>query len=834
MTPEAFLHAFDVDRGDPYDEKKIRSRFRALWRLGLFEDITVEVETGPQGGSVLIVKVKERPTLTSVTYEDNKAVTRTQIEDRLKEREQTLKLGKPLDMRDVFFSESTIRELLAERGFLDASVEAEVRKVTETTRAVHFKILAGGKTRVRKIVFVGNEVFSSRKLKGALELTQARKWYWPWSGKNLYHPVKWEQDVSNIRDLYQNQGYLDVKIRPPVVEVVSDKKKGDEAGDDDDPQAADEPPGPEPEPEAEPAEDLTPKELERLAKKQRKEEEKARKQARKAEKKAADQGKAWVRLTVTVDEGPQYTLGELTLTGNNVFPDQVLRPRIPLREGDILRNNYLDFAVEGISRMYENRGHLYATVVRRIQRREEGNIADVEIVVQEDDPYYVSRVQFGGNSQTQDRVLRREMLTIEGELFSRDKLDVSKAKVNQLGYFHVPGEPVIEPIENESRVRVSMNGEERGRNEIQVGGGYSGFDGAFFNGVYSTRNFLGRGQTLSLALQVGGRSNRYQLSFQEPWFMNRPILMGFSVFRRDVDFGSSLNSESTGFGVIAGKRIGRFARFNLGYNFEEVVSTTRLTSVSIDQDFTTFTTEQQVSSLTPVYTYSTVNNPYQPNSGRNLTISMQIAGGPLGGDVSYLKPILRYTAYRQAWRKNYFALHAQLGMVTDWAGGSDLLSNNIIEEVPRYQRFWIGGDTLGPRVFETRTITPRRFVIIDEQGEIVDIIRDPRGASVEDIVTSGGQAVLVEVGGDRYWLWQNELTMPLNEQAEVAFFLDAGDSLFDDQSFSFETTRVSAGVELRLHLPIFPVPLRLIYGFPLRKVEFDRTSSFTFSIGRSF
>src|SRR4029079_2656613 len=118
------------------------------------------------------------------------------------------------------------------------------------------------------------------------------------------------------------------------------------------------------------------------------------------------------------------------------------------------------------------------------------------------------------------------------------KLDLSVAKVNQLGYFEVKKDDVIvEPVEGEGRVRITVPGQEKGRNEIQIGGGNSGIYGAFFQGFYSTRNFLGRGQVLSASIQVGGRSNRYSISFQEPWFLNRPYTLGFSVFRRDIDYG---------------------------------------------------------------------------------------------------------------------------------------------------------------------------------------------------------------------------------------------------------------------------------------------------------
>jgi outer membrane protein insertion porin family len=843
MTREAFLHALGIKVGDTYDERVIRARFKSLWDRGLFEDISIESEDGPAGGKVLIVKVRERPVLTSVTYEDNKVATRTQIEDRLRERDIPLKLGKPLDMGTVFFAESAIRDLLAEKGFLDAIVEAEIQRVTETSKAVHFKITPGGKTRIKEIEFVGNEIFSDRRLRGELELTEKRKWYWPWSQKSLYHPVKWDQDVSKIRQLYLSQGYLDVEIGAPRIEVREEGKQAQEEKEgepeaDAAPQTPAGPPPPtavEPAPEAdepEPAptaKPLTEKQIRKQEERQRKQEKKARKQEQKE-----SSVKRWVHLSIPVREGQQYTLGEISISGNEVFPDELLRAMIPLGEGQVLRNDLLEFAIDRIRRMYEDRGHLYATVVRRLERREGENIADIAVVVDEDEPYFVGRIEFSGNTSTHDRVLRREMILAEGELFSRTKLDISRAKVNQLGYFHVPEDPVIEPIEGENRVDILMPGEERGRNEIQVGGGYSGIDGLFFNGVYSTRNFMGRGQIVSLALQVGGRSSRYQISFQEPWFMSRPYLLGVSLFRQETDYGTTLRSDSDGFGLVLGRRIGRWGNLTFSYNWRNVTSETVLLTVEEDVEATaTVRTETTISSLTPVFTFTNIDNPYRPTRGRQFTGSIQIAGGPLGGDTSYLKPIVRFTTYRPATRKTFLGLHAELGWVREWQGGSPLSGSNI-EGVPRFERFWLGGDTLGPRVFETRTITPRRFVEINDQNQIVNVIGDPRYISADDLVTSSGRPVLIEVGGDRYFLLQTEYVLPLNEQAEVAMFLDVGDALFEDQSWGFETARVSAGIELRFHLPIFPVPLRLIYGWPLRAVEGDRTSNFTFSIGRSF
>jgi len=839
MSRQSFLLALGIQVGDPYDLRQIRQRFGRAWReVPVFEDLSIEAEDGPQGGKVLVIKVKERPVLSGVSYDESSVVTRTEIENRYKERRIELRLGKPLDQGAVYFAEAAIRDLLGEKGFLDARVRAEVREVTATTRAVHFHLSPGGKTRIRRIEFTGNAVHSDRRLKRQLKLTAERKWYWPWSSKNLYHPIKWDQDSGTIRKLYQNGGYLDVELRSPIVEVRQTKPKKQKKRGGSGAEAA--PAGPPPAPDRE----VGPPAKERG---ERAEPGRRSKQQTGARKRAGKNGgkkpkpepvpKRWVFLTVPVTEGPQYRLGEITIEGNEVFPDDVLRRQIVLAEGAIVNHALLELGTDRMTRLYEDRGYLYASVVRRIDRRAEGLLADVRIEIEEDRPYYVGRIEFRGNSQTQDRVLRRELQLAEGELFGRTKLEVSKAKVNQLGYFQVRGEPVIEPIADEQNVKITLSGEEQGRNEIQIGGGYSGLEGAFFNGVYSTRNFLGRGQVLSAALQIGGRSSRYQISLQEPWFLGRPYLLGVSLYRRSIDFGSNLESTSSGIGVVVGKRVGRYSRVNLGYNFQSVTSESFIpSSVTVPgQPIGTarVQTRNDISSLTPAFSFSTINNPYRPTRGTQWNLSTQVAGGGLGGDTSFLKPLVSYTSYRRGFGRLLLALHGELGLVRDFGGGSQVTGSEI-EGIPRFERFWLGGDTLGPRVFETRSITPRRYVVVDDRGRVLDVLGDPREQPARDFVTSGGIPVAIEVGGDRMVLVQSELVRPLNEQADLALFLDAGDALFEDTALDLRTIRVSTGIELRFHLPIFPVPLRLIYGWPIREFEGDDTSNFTFSIGRSF
>ncbi len=869
MSDRALLEALGVKVGDPFNQPQLVSAFRTLWDRGLFTDIVMEVEDCPPmasdcrpGGKVLIVKVVERPTLASVTYQDNKVLTQTAIEDRLIELKQRLELGQPLDMKKVFIVESTIRDMLAEKGFLEAKVAAEPREETEQSYSVHFFIQPGGKTRIKKIEFAGNEIFKDKQLRGQLELTTGRKWYWPWSSKNLYHPVKWDQDSGAVSELYQNAGYLDVEIRPPIIEPIPKKKKKKKKRQSDDVLAPDDVDVIPPKKinkivkaqtkldkaeqhqaqvkDESPPDGLSPKAEDKWYKKQRKRENKAEKRVTKAKKglgkaeKAAqpEAKQSWVILTVPVVEGQQYTTGVITVEGSTVYEAEQLIALIPLREGFVLSAALLKLGIDRITRLYGDRGYLYANVVRQIKRRPEGEpVADVLVSIEEDEAYFVDVIEFEGNTNTTDKVLRREFRLLEGELFSQTKLDLSMRKINQLGYVASPQDPVIEPLEGENRVRILVPVEEQGRNEIQVGGGFSGSEGAFFTGFYSTRNFLGRGQILTVSMQIGGRTSRYGVSFIEPWFAGKPVTLGFTLFSRTQDFGVGLRSEGRGGGIILGKQLGNFTAMQLNYNYESVQSTGFTVQESLAVN--------RISSLTPSVTFNKINNPYRPSRGYSLQGQVQIAGGVLGGDSSYYRPVFTYTAYRPGlMRKAYFAFHGQVGLVRAYGDGTTS-NTSTVAEIPRFQRFWLGGETIGPRVFETRTITPLRFVRVDSTGQIVEFSKNPVGRRVEDFDRNNdgilNQFDLVEIGGDRMYLAQQEWVYPLNEQLDIALFLDIGNALAEDTTLtSVSDTRVSTGIEVRFHLPVFPVPLRLLYGVPIRSVEFDRTSNFTFSLGRSF
>ena len=266
-----------------------------------------------------------------------------------------------------------------------------------------------------------------------------------------------------------------------------------------------------------------------------------------------------------------------------------------------------------------------------------------------------------------------------------------------------------------------------------------------------------------LALQVGGRSNRYQLSFQEPWFLGRPYLFGVSVFRRDCDYGGTACS-STSTRRRSGPRPParplrqRQPRLQLARASRRDGPGRRHATRRIARRSAPRT---DISSITPVFAFSTINNPYRP-SARARSFSRQPPDRRRAAGRRHLVPQAGRPVHdlpARASRKSFLGRSTPRPGWCASGGDGSLVSASNIEGVPRYERFWLGGDTLGPRVFETRTITPLRYVVLDDDRNIIDVLGDPRYVPAEDLVTSGGVPVLIEVGGDRFFLLQSEYVM---------------------------------------------------------------------------
>ncbi len=697
VSDSAFFSNLHLKKGDPYDEKAVRQEFNRLWDLELFDDISVEARRRGATTVDLIFHVRDRPLIGSVTFVGMKAISETQIQERLQQSKSEVRRGQPVDFTVLRRAEALITHMLGEKGYLDARARARLGAPSQGQRDVTFDIREGAKTKIKKIDFTGNAVFSDAQLKKTLKLTKEAFWLTSWaSSKPLYHPAKFDQDAENIRTAYRSRGFIDIVIQPEVVEVASDSERRahakagapgalpppDEAAprrvsfdpsdlDNDDTDVDEPPPPPAP-----------PGETEKEKTKRLKHEAHDRNAQEKAHKR-------YVYLTVPLQEGRQYRLGNLEVSGNTVFSTREILARFPMRPGMVYNDSIVKLATKRIEDDYGERGYFYVSLDPEVSKHEA--VADLTLAITEDRKYFVDRIDFSGNSSTRDAVLRREMRLEEQQLFNVKTMRLGLRKIAQLGYWTVDGDPVVTPEQDSGKVDLKIQGTEASKNEIQVGGGVSGLDGAFFQGSYSTRNFLGRGEVFSAFLQTGARGSRYALNFTEPWFLGRPWSVGVSLFRRESTY-TGYRRQGEGGAINFGRLLGAFSRFDIAYSLENITYIPTSLGYGLPSTATT-------SSVLGIHTLDTRNNFFRPTHGIRLSSSIEYAGGFLGGDNDFVKFREDGTLYLPGFaRKHYVALNASVGYITAFGGSP---------AVPQYERYYLGGER-SLRMYPVRSVGPVR------------------------------------------------------------------------------------------------------------------------------
>ena len=813
ITDAGFFRLTSLRTGQNYSAETVRRQYRVIWSSGLFDDVWVEA-LDATGGKVVVFHVVERPVVIAVDFGKSPVVAVSAIEDQLRERDLEIRLNQPIDRERIRAVEEEIKRMHEEKGFLGTEVHSTVVDGGGQTQMVKFQVQAGAKTLIKKINFEGNEIFNDGQLKDLMPNTIETGFKGIFSKKDLYHPARFGADLEAVRRAYLSKGRLDISLKPPVADFIH--KKGKQK-----------PPPPPPEPLPVPANESDKHKKKRVLK----DAERLAKYEKKMAKRLPPKRKAVI--TVRVEEGPEYKVGEIRVTGATVFEEAVLQSLIPLQSGRTFNASALQSGLDSIESLYGQRGYFYAATNRSLERQPDGvHIADVTVSVNEGEQYTLGKVEFAGNTSTRDRVLRRELPISEGEVFNTRLWQIGLTRINQLGYWALTQEPEITPVPRESKLDAKITGAEQGRNEIQVGGGFSGVEGAFFQGSYSTRNFLGRGAILQSSLQVGGRSQLINLSYTEPYFLGTRNTVGGSIFARQLEF-TDFSRESKGFTLLFGQRLGNFTSWTTTYRFQRfdeaggsvfffdvnqlppgfedlsLDDIGELLDLQFGTAFGAFETTTN-SSIIPRITYNTVNNPFRPTKGMRVRASIELTGSFLGGDNDFFKPIVSFVYYRPLWRKSHLAFHAEGGVL-------EPLNDSL---VPRSERFFLGGDTRGPRVFQTRSLAPLGPIagidpIIDPEGNIIGI---PFG----------------DVGGNKYILLQAEYVMRVSDPLDLVLFVDSGQSYGEVTGVDLSDLRVSYGVEARFHLPIFQAPMRLIWGQVLDERDNDDINSFQFSIGFPF
>ena len=522
-----------------------------------------------------------------------------------------------------------------------------------------------------------------------------------------------------------------------------------------------------------------------------------------------------VKIVVPIKEGVVHTFGDVTVTGNTIFPSEQIVGNWPLKRGQVISRKPIQAKLDSLSDAYRMRGYIFAYVNPEYVEQP-NNVTDVHIQVYEGDPFRLGRLEFQGNTTTKDKVLRREIFLEEGQIMDMETFKQSIYKLGQLGYFKVTDNPDFKVNHDKKTVDITVKGEEQGKNDVQFGGGYSEGGGFFVQTQFSTRNFMGEGENLGLAFQKGNRQNLMSLSYTDPWFLDTPNSLGISLFNRDTLYPASVGFQvrERGGTLAYGYRLHRFdsisfiyglQRSRQHYEINEPPDANGNVPIADVSDFT-YTS----SSVGPSYNYDSRDNPYDPTRGFRLTLATVYSGGPLGGTIHSVKPTFGITKFFRLSKRVSLSFNTDNGYLkplnTNCANSLDeQRERNLQLCVPKSDRFFVGGEYT-VRGFKYGTLGPTE--------------------SIADITQ--------EAGGYKYDVFNAEYIIRLNDPLRLVFFGDAGYSWGYHDKWDLSKLRYSTGMELRIFLPVFQFPLRFIYAYNPQKKPGDQFESFQFTIGNTF
>jgi outer membrane protein insertion porin family len=767
LPAETIFHYMSTKAGDRFDEERLQEDFRRLWSTGFLDDLIFHVDDG-RTGKIVTVQVDERRRVQLVDYRGSKALSRTAVEEELKKRKIELRTDSFYDLRRARRVEAAITAMLAEKGRPFGKVRHELKPIGGGVH-LSFVIDDGDAVRVKEIDFVGNRVVSDRALRRAMKNTKQRGfWSLSWlHGKTTYTEEKWNGsaddpgDAARIRDFYLNRGYVLAAADAPRVSYI-DGQKGFLFW---------------------------------------------RKPAR------------WARLEIPVTEGDRYRVGEVEIEGLTIFKAESVLQLFKLKPGDVYRESRLKKGYDKLRDLYGSQGYFQWTAATRRRPDADRKVVDVTLAMEEDKRYYVGRIEFVGNDLTRDKVIRREVYLNEGDVFNTEALKLSIRRINQMGYFKaMEGPPELSPSRwGDDRLDVTFKVEEQNRNQFTFGAGVSGIEGAFVNASFQTTNFLGRGETVTVSAQTGGRTKNYQVAVTEPYLFDRPITAGADVFFREVTYlsGETLigyTQWNQGVALTSGLPFGRFGRLYASYSYQiidifnidkDAQSAVNSAASAANDDAAPAPVldtgllaagRRYESRLTPSLVLNTVDNPHTPRSGSRYTATLGLAGGVLQGTVNYLRPTLELIHYVPVGKRMALGIRGEAAYVRPFGR---------TEDVPYYDRFFLGGETQ-VRGYDARTVAP---------------------------VNPGGDKLL---GGDKYLLFNAEYYFDVAGPLRLLLFFDAGEAYAEGQSFRPITMRTSMGAEARIVMPVLNVPFRLIYAYNANRDRFQPATAFKFAVGTTF
>jgi outer membrane protein insertion porin family len=727
-----------ISVGDSIDEASVRDATRSLFRTGYFADVIMARENG-----ILVVGLVERPAVTEINIEGNKAIETDQLMDAL--RDNGLAEGQIFRQVILEGMGQELQRQYVSQGRYGALVETEVKTLPRNRVSVNINIDEGDVAKIRHINIVGNTHFAEQDL---LEQFEQNKTGWlSWiTSDDKYSREKLSGDLETLESWYLDRGYLRFTINSTQVSVSPDKES--------------------------------------------------------------------VFITINIDEGDIYTISGIELAGDLIIPENQARALVLLREDAIFSQILMTTSSEYITKRLGNEGYTFAEVEGYPELDEDAKTAKVTFLVKPGMRAYVRRIEFRGNTKTSDEVLRREMRQMEGGSANNALKELSKVRLERVGFFKEVAVENIPVASTNDQIDVIYTVEEQPSGSVGANLGYSQGYGLMLGANLTENNFLGTGKQVGVGINKSTYQSSLNFSYTEPYFTTDGVSAGYSIYARDTDYSKlrlqPFSQDTRGVSVNWSYPLSEVERigFGLGYEFLELDLGDYTTSAVIEKFVSDNGNWFKSVNANLNWGKSTLNRGIFATRGTSQRLGFDVSVP--GSGLEYFKVTYKGTHFRGLTNQLTLKLKADLAYGESFGDTT---------QMPFFKNFYSGG--LGSvRGFKRYSLGPQNSA-------------------------SQGYSRARPVGGNVQIVLGAEVIFPLpfvkdQRSVQSALFFDAGNvfnTKCDDlevNCFSPEEGELKYSVGLGATWLSGFGPITFSIAKPLNSDDFDETEVFQFSLGNQF
>ncbi len=755
IETDAIKRKIKTEPGDVFIPDRLSKDLSNIYSMGYFDDIRVTAKS-TEKGKVVEFHIQETPTIREILITGSDAYDDEEIK-----KEMTIKPGSNFNVFKIKREVRRIESMFKEKDYHNVVVSYKIEPLENNQANLQIIIEQGEEVLVQKIEFQGNKMFSNEELQD-LKMKQ--------SGIEGWLPFSWLLDDSELGEMdTTEEGFFSFitgsgELKPETLSNDTAKLNAFyrnhgfmdiRIG----------------EPEI-------------------------------------DFRKDGIYIKIKINEGSRFKVGSIDITGDLILPKEELLAQLKIQNEEYVNMGLLRKDILTLTDIYADQGYFYADIYPRPDKDAEKLVADITFVIKKGKPVYFEKIIISGNTNTRDKVIRRELPVVEQELYSGSELKRGIRNLNRLDFFE---DIKVDTLKGsaDDRMILKINAPDKPTGTFTFGAGYSSQDNLFGNVSVSERNLFGRGQILQVSAEVSENSNQYTTSFTEPWLFDIPLSASLALYKTYNDY-DDYDRDRIGGSAGLGYPVFDYTRLSFTYVYEiNEINDPSEDATDIIKELAGEGKTLTSKGITKLH-FDTRDKVINTSEGWDNSLTVTYAGDVLQGDVAFIKYVLEAGYYLPLFWGTVGHAHTEGGYI----------GKNGKGWLPSYERFYLGGlNSL--RGYDWRDVGPKRFNSLGN---------------------------LSEVGGNKYVQFNLEYIFPLVKKAGLMglVFYDMGNAFEDDlsdeypedevddidDSFDLTNLRSSVGYGIRWYSPLGP--LRLEYGHVLDRREGEKSGRWEFTMGAGF